>query len=396
MVKCILSHNFYQNSGGEETVFKAEFDLLTSKSNSIFKYSVSNASINSINFFHLLFRTFWSVDTTNDIVRIHKIFRPDLIHSHNTFPLISPSIYWAAHKTNIPIVQTLHNFRVLCPGALLLRNGQICEDCLSLLPWRGGVHGCYRASCAQSLALGGMLIFHRFIGTWRSKVTKYIALTEFCREKFIEGGLPADKIVVKPNFCQTLYSTEEVRNSFRNGALFIGRLSHEKGVATMLKAWDRLSVPLRLVGDGPLSDLATNSENFTIKYVGRLDAIGVAKEMLNASFLVFPSEWYEGFPMTLVEAFSCGLPVIATRLGSMAEIVHDGVTGLHFNPADPDDLAAKVCFLHEHPDLCRQMGWNARQEYEAKYTPERNYEMLMNIYNEAIEEKKKVRSMIKD
>lgn len=387
-MRALIAHNTYQHHGGEDSVVEAEAALLHQAGHDVSFYRRNNDEIIAMSPGAVAVGTLWSDRTRREISALAARFLLDTLHAHNTFPLISPSLYWAAAHAGVPVIQTLHNFRLLCPNALLLRDGRVCEACLGNVPWRGVLHGCYRNSRLQSTALASMLVVHRLLGTWRNKVTRYIALTEFARRKFIEGGLPADRIVVKPNFCQVQYSAQETREAKRQGALFVGRLSAEKGVASMLRAWEGLPVSLRIVGDGPIQEDVVSAANAYIVPVGRLDSGSVAKEMLNASFLVFPSEWYEGFPMTLVEAFSCGLPVIASRLGSMAEIVEDGVTGLHFTPGDSEDLAAKVRSLRDNPGLCRQMGYNARKEYEAKYTPERNYQLLMNIYQDAIDEQK--------
>jgi len=283
------------------------------------------------------------------------------------------------------VIQTLHNYRLLCPNAILYRDGGVCEDCLGRLPWPGVMRGCYRGSRAQTVVVAAMLAVHRWLKTWLEKVDIYIALTEFARRKFIEGALPAEKVVVKPNF---VHPDPGVRDGSGNYAIFVGRLSREKGVLTLLAAWELLKdIPLKIAGDGPLvEDVRRRSQMLGgVEVLGRRDHKDVIGLLKGARFLVFPSEWYECFPVTFVEAFACGVPVIASRLGAMAEIVEDGRTGLHFTPGDPDDLAARVVYAWSHPERMREMGREARAEYEAKYTAERNYQMLMDIYHRAIE-----------
>jgi glycosyltransferase involved in cell wall biosynthesis len=306
-----------------------------------------------------------------------------VIHAHNTFPLISPSLYVAADKAGVPVVQTLHNFRLFCPQAMLLRDGKVCEDCLGKSPWRGVARGCYRGSKMQSAVIGGMQVLHRALGTYRNKVTRYIALNEFCRNKFIEGGLPTERIVVKPNFVDFAAHQPEPRT----GMLFVGRLSVEKGVSTLVKAMALSSgMRLRVAGDGPESGLLDGVAG--VSKLGSLSGEAVRREMSIAAALVVPSIWYENFPRTIVEAFACGLPVIASRIGALADIVRDGETGLLFEPGNPRDLADKMAWAQTHPQAMLEMGKHARLEYEEKYTSECNFGQLMAIYEEAIRVRK--------
>jgi glycosyltransferase involved in cell wall biosynthesis len=226
--------------------------------------------------------------------------------------------------------------------------------------------------------------------TWQKKIDRYIALTEFAKEKFIQGGIPSDKIVVKPNFVSPDPGSINHKDNY---ALFVGRLSNEKGIITLLKAWKHIgSVSLKIVGYGPMEEqvkkIVTGDNLHTVEILGQLNKNDIINLMKGAIFLLFPSKWYEGFPNTLVEAFACGLPVIASKLGSMAEIVEDGITGLHFEAGNQVDLADRINWLIEHPDKCRHMGKNARQVFLEKYTAEKNYKTLMDIYQKAINEYK--------
>ncbi|WP_460361807.1 glycosyltransferase family 4 protein [Thermus antranikianii] len=330
--------------------------------------------------------TLWNQGAYRRVREAIRQRRPDLVHVHNTFPLASPAVIHAAKAEGVPVVMTLHNYRLLCVNALFFREGRVCEDCLGRLPWRGVVHGCYRDSRLASLGVASMLALHRALGTW-NLVDRFIALTEFARQKFVEGGLPAEKIVVKPNFVHPDPGPGEGKGGY---ALFVGRLSPEKGVRTLLRAWERLKgIPLKIVGDGPLQaemeDLVRGGGLEGVEMLGRRPREEVLGLMREAGVLVFPSECYENFPMTVAEAFACGLPVVASRLGAMAGIVEDGRTGLHFRPGDPEDLAAKVEWLLDHPVELARMRREARAEYEAKYTAERNYQLLMEIYGQALE-----------
>jgi glycosyltransferase involved in cell wall biosynthesis len=231
-----------------------------------------------------------------------------------------------------------------------------------------------------------MLTFHRWLKTWQRHVNIYIALTEFARRKFIQGGLSSDKMVVKPNFVSP---DPGLRSGNGHYALFVGRLSPEKGVLTLLQAWQGLrGIPLRIVGDGPLMDqmqAVVQTEKLQwVKVLGRRPPNDIIELMKGTRFLVFPSQWYETFGRVAIEAFACGVPVVASRLGAMAEIVEEGRTGLLFRPGDSGDLAEKVRWAVDHPDVMCRMGEAARREYEEKYTPEKNYKMLLNVYEQAI------------
>jgi glycosyltransferase involved in cell wall biosynthesis len=329
----------------------------------------------------------WASDTYADFGLLLHREKPDLVHIHNTFIVISPSIYAACRRAAVPVVQTLHNFRLLCPMAEFSRRGQVCEECVEHGVWRGVKYGCYHGSKAHTAAVAAMLSFHRVRGTWDKAVTTYIALTEFARGKFIEGGLPAGRVVVKPNFIDP---DPGLGSADRSRALFVGRLAHTKGIKTLIAALGRLRdrVPFAIIGGGPdrpeFEAAATKDGVPLSVFKGQLPRSETISAIQSARFLVFPSEWYENFPMTIGEAFACGTPVICSRLGSMREIVRDGVTGLHFNPGDPDDLAAKMAWAWENPEAVQEMGRNARREYEAKYTAAENYRQLSAIYENAV------------
>ncbi len=391
-MKILLIHNFYQQAGGEDVVFRAEKELLLQKGNEVIEYTDHNERIKNSHPLTVLRDTLWSPGSYWKIKELLAHFQPEVVHCHNIFPLISPSVYDACAAQGIPVVQTLHNYRLFCLNALLFRQGKVCEDCVGkAFAYPGVVHGCYRESRARSAVVALMLSAHRLVKTWQKKVSRYIALTEFARQKFIAGGLPAEKIAVKPNFLADNIEYLPHTGNPKKGALFVGRLSEEKGLRTLLQAFRQLpDVPLAIAGDGPLRQMveAEALRGANIRYTGRLNKEEIMALMRQSAFLIFPSQWYEGFPMTIVEAFANGLPVIASRLGSMAEIISDGKTGLWFAPGDASDLLQKVKWAYEHLAEMRRMGVNARKEYEQKYTAEKNYQMLMGIYEKAIESKK--------
>jgi glycosyltransferase involved in cell wall biosynthesis len=377
MLTVLSAHNFYRHPGGEDVVFAAEAALLRDHGHSVAVYERNNTAIRSGRAAAL--QAIWNPSSHREIRTLTR--GTAVAHFHNTFPLISPSAYYAASSQGAAVVQTLHNYRLICPGALLSRDGVPCEDCITEKSLRPAIaHACYRDSRAATASVAAMLTTHRVARTYQHAVDAYIALSEFAREKFIAGGLPADRIFVKPNFV----SPEPAPGTGSgNYALFAGRLSPEKGINTLATAWSELSsIPLQVAGEGPLNQVRWPSGATAI---GRQPREWVLELMRDASVLIFPSTWYESDPLTILEAFACGTPVIASNLGSMAERVRHNHTGLLFRPGDPADLAEKVRYAFTHPEHLAQMRVNARREYEEKYTAERNYKLLIAIYEQAIE-----------
>ncbi len=384
-MRVLQVHNFYQRPGGEDQVYAAEFELLTRNGHEVRQYSVHNDAVRNLPAWKAAYRTIWNAETyaaTNETVRK---FRPEIIHCHNTFPLVSPAIYYAAAKAEVPLVQTLHNYRLICPAATLYRQGRVCEDCLRhAVPYDGVIHKCYRGDRGASAAVASMLTLHRLAGTWTGKVTKYIALTEFARGKLVQGGLLPEKIAVKPNFLAEDPGPGSGEGGF---ALFVGRLSAEKGLTTLLRAWAQLpDLPLRIIGDGPLRSFvqgeAQKLPNVTL--MGFRERPQVVESMRSAACLIIPSEWYEGFPMTLLEAMACGTPIVASDLGSLRELVPEGVVGTRFIAGDSNHLAQKVRSWISREDRNSSLRSRVRSAYEETYTAAKNYEQLMKIYERAM------------
>ena len=380
-MKILIVHNAYQHSGGEDTVVNAERALLRAAGHAVEFYGRSNHELQAMPPLQAAGAAFWNAAAAREVERLCAAFQPDVIHVHNTFPLISPAFFAIAARRRIPLVQTLHNFRLLCPQGMLLREQAICRDCIGKLPWRAITRRCYRDSASQSAVAAGVLAFHRQRGTYAADVTQFIVLNEFCRNLFIEGGLPAERLRIKPHF---VHGPERIdADAPRAGGLFIGRLSAEKGIAVLRDAL--AATPghaVQIIGDGPLS--AQVSASFGARWRGAQAPAAVMALLQRAAWLVAPSICYETFGMSLVEAFSCGTPVIASAHGAYAELVRDGVTGLLFAPNDAADLARKIAWADAHPQQMRQMGCAARKEYEARYTPQRNYDLLMDIYDHAL------------
>lgn len=384
-MKILIAHNYYQQAGGEDHCVTAEVAMLQDRGHEVIRYSLHNDAVDSMNRIQVGLRTIWSRAGHHDIQALIRAHRPDVVHFNNTFPLISPAAYYAARAERVPVVQTLHNFRLLCPNALFFRDGKVCEDCLGkAIPWPGVLHKCYRGSRAASATVAAMLTTHRALGTWRNAVDAYIALTEFGRRKFVEGGLPADKVVVKPNF---VYPDPGVGAGTGRYAVFVGRLSEEKGIDTLLTAWKSLgaTIPLKIVGNGPLAGAVAQAAtpDSGIEWLGSRPPEEVYPLIGQATFLVLTSQCYENFPRVVIEAFAKGTPVIVSDLGAMAHVVDPGRTGMRFEPGNAADLAAKVRQLLAAPLDLERMRQAVRQEYETKYTASSNYDTLMAIYEQA-------------
>ncbi len=382
-MRILLLHNSYHHPGGEDIVLLREREVLAAHGHDIRLVSVSNDIVKSAwDKIRVAWQTPYSRSSRQRVAVEIERFRPDVVHVHNFFPLLTPSIYDACRAAHVPVVQTLHNFRLICMNALFFRNGRVCEDCIGKsIPWPGVIHACYQGNRAASSAVAAMLTLHRVQRTWIDKVDLYIAPTDFVRDKLIFGGFPAQKIVVKPHFVNP---DPGMGDGSGNYALFVGRLSPEKGLTTLLSAWNKLegSVPLKIVGDGPreyrsrlLSQGVPGLEWLGWQAHERVQAL-----MKQARVLVFPSAWYESFGLVIAEAFAAGLPVIAGNLGSMSASIEHGRTGLHFRPDDPHDLAAQVTWLWAHPRERMEMGRAARREFELKYSAAQGYRALMETY----------------
>lgn len=382
----LLIHNAYQRPGGEDEVFAEEASLLESRGHRVLRYTAHNDSVAAMGRAALAGKTLWNQEAYRELRSAIRRGRPDVVHFHNTFPLVSPAGYHAAAAEGVPVVQTLHNYRLLCPNGLFFRDGGPCEDCLGKrLAWPAVAHGCYRGSRPASGAAAAMLSAHRALGTWTRKVDAYIALTEFAREKFVAGGLPEERIFVKPNFVGRDAGAGAGTGGY---ALFVGRLSREKGVGTLLSAWERMGdeAPLlKVAGDGPLSDaVAAAAKAPGIERLGHRTPREVRSLMKDAAMLVFPSECYETFGKVVVESFSAGTPVVVADGGATAELVEPGRTGLRFRSGNSADLADKVASLARRPRELEGMRRSARAAFEERYTAGRNHEMLAEIYARAI------------
>lgn len=392
-MRILVLHNYYKLAGGEDRVVETESALLTERGHAVELLTVDNSSIRGLRSqATAAVRAPYSLQARRSVLQAVRSFRPDLVHLHNFFPLLTPSVLDACVHARLPVVHTLHNYRLACPGAYLIRGSHPCEICLGRSTLHAVPRRCYQDSALTTMAAVMMIEIHRRLRTWEHKVDRFIALTEFSRGIFVRAGLPSEKIRVKPNTVSTsgLAATDAQHDRSRQSreVLFVGRLGPEKGIETLLHAWKLARWQLTVIGDGPLAELVSRHASTSkgrLRYEGYLQQGDVNRAMWQAALLVMPSECYEAFGLVAVEAFASGLPVVASRLGSMAEIVEDGRTGLHFTAGDARDLAEKVGWLVAHSRERLEMGIAARMVYEEKYTPEANYEMLMGIYGEAIE-----------
>ncbi|MBO9542810.1 glycosyltransferase family 4 protein [bacterium] len=383
--RVLLVHNFYQMPGGEDRVFATEAEMLRQRGLQVSEYIMHNDRISTFSPLQMMQQTVWNSTVYYELRQRIQSLRPQVVHFHNTFPLVSPAGYYAAREEGVAVVQTLHNYRLLCVNAMFFREGAICESCLGkALPLEGVLRACYRGSHAASLAAVTTTAIHRMLGTWDRVIDRYIALSEFARSKFVEGGLPADKIWVKPNTIHPDYGV----GTGGEYALYVGRLSAEKGVTTLLQAWQEHDglPPLKIVGDGPEAALVAEAveRRPSIEWLGRQPKEEIARLMRGAKMLLLPSLVYENFPATLVEAYSSGLPIIASDIGSLRELVGSGTTGLLFAPGDPTGLATEVRRLAQNGPFRDAMGQQARDMFERQFSEDVNYNRLMMIYREAI------------
>lgn len=380
-MKVLFIHSRYKLSGGEDSVLALEEKMLNDRGVEVKVVIFENKDIKGfLKKATTFFTAIYSFKAKKKIAKEISSFKPDIIHVHNFFPLVSPSIYDAARTCNVPVIQTLHNFRIICPGALLLRDGKVCEKCIQGNFLNAIYHKCYRDSYFGSLSLASSDFIHKTMNTWNTKVDAFICLTSFAKKKFVQSGIDEAILRIKPNFVdsETSISTDDRKNI----GLFVGRISQEKGIMNLIKIHDKMDGKIIFVGDGPLLNRLKGLSNYII--LGRKPQNEIAEYMKTASFLIFPSICYEGFPMSIVEAYSNRLPVIASKMGAMEEIVIDGKTGCHFLPDDLEMMADKINWAFQNYSELREYGENAYLEYTDKYTSDINYSILLKIYEDAI------------
>ena len=385
-MRVLMLHNRYLLPGGEDISYAIDVALLRRAGHEVQTIEEHNERIRHLGSRRAAARTVWSQEAYTRVRRELRQHRYDIVHVQNFFPLISPSVYYAARSEGVAVVQTLRNYRLLCPGRDLFRDGRPCELCVGkMIPWPGVAHACYRDSRAATGAVAAMLSIHRLARTWARCVDRYIALTRFGREKFMEGGLPSEKIVVRSN---TVYPDPGAGPGGGGFAVFVGRLEEQKGIRTLLDAWRQLGrkAPLTIIGDGPLASLveaATKSQT-GITWLGSQPSRETLEVVGRADLLVFCSQSYEGQPRVIAEAFARGTPVIAPRLGAMTEMVEEGLTGRLYRPLDPASMAEQANALVADQAAILKMRQAARRSFEQKFSPEASADLLVDIYRAAV------------
>lgn len=381
----LIVHNYYQIPGGEDTVVANEKKMLEKHGYKVILYSRNNVELKKMSKIQKLclpITTIFNPRTYKEIKKLIKSENIEIVHVHNTLNLISPAVYYAAKSMNVPVVQTVHNFRLLCPGATFYRDGHICEDCVESGLWCAVKHKCYRESRIQTLACVLSTYFHRMTGIY-GKIN-YICLTEFNKNKLLEiKQIKPEKVFVKPNFVEKKDNFIPVENR-KNQFIFAGRLDKLKGVDVLFETWKRMgtSAPKLVVcGTGPMEEWGKHyiSQNkLNVEMIGFVPNEKVREIIANSKGLILPTRWYEGFPMSIVEAFSVGTPVVCSNLGNVASMVESGVSGERFAVDEPEELSEAVIRCLDD----KKLNEKVLELYEAKFTEDVNYESLLRIYNE--------------
>lgn len=390
-MRVLLVHNRYRSRfpSGENAVVEDEAALLTQHGCEVDVLSVESDDIESWSSTQKLAlpaRVVWSREGARLVSAAIRSTAPDVVHVHNTFPLLSPAVLRSAKATGVPVVITLHNFRPLCASGMFLRHGQVCETCLtarSSLP--AIVHGCYRDSRLTSIPVAAMIAVHRRARTWTDYVDRAICPTNFSRDKFIAAGWPAKKLVTKYN---TAMAPAEPRRGAGAGFVVLSRLTPEKGIDSLLSAWRDAALggaeQLTIIGSGEdearLREIAANIKN--VRFAGQLPRDEALRRVAQARALLVPSRWYEVFPRTIAEAYALGVPVIASRIGALAEIVEDGRTGLLTGVDAPKELASALRAVASDDPLAERLGRGAHTAYLDRYSPQASTDALIAIYRE--------------
>ena len=383
IARVLQVHTRYRQAGGEEEVVAAEKELLEAAGVDVRQVIFDNSDLRESESFisdmRLAASAIWSKTAYRRVSAALLAHGSQVMHVHNTFAAASPSVYDAGVDRGVPVVQTLHNYRLVCPVATLFRDGRPCTDCVGRgLPWPGVVHACVRGSRSLSLVAAATLGISRARGTLTRRIALYLALTQFQRDQMIAGGLPVNRIRVLPNF---LIRDPGASSGERRGVVFAGRLAAEKGVEVLLDAASLVPGVVSVIGDGPLAPAAQAANAAgAIRYQGRLSRPDVIDKIRRSIALVIPSVWFEGFPLVLLEAYASAIPVIASGIGSLGELVEHGTTGLVAGPGDPPALAARIQWAVDHPERMREMGRTARHRFETRFRAETHLAALLDSY----------------
>lgn len=381
-MRILAVHNRYLISGGEDQSHLAEVALLRELGFQVDEYLEDNQRIAKLGAVRTALKTIWSQETYKRIGKILEEAKYDLVLVQNFFPLISPSVFFAAKRRNVPVILTLRNFRLFCLNGFALLKDTPCVQCLGkTVPWPGVLHACYRGNHFASSVVASMLVAHRLVGTWNKAISHYIVLNQFSYDLFKELGLPDTKLHIKPNF---ILSDPGIGNGSEAYVLYAGRLSREKGIELLLSAWEsgKVNLPLLIVGNGPLRFRVENaaSTNRGIQYLGEKSQAEVLTLLKNAIATIFPSIWYEGMPRIVLESFAVGTPVLASHLGSMKTMIKHGVNGYFFEPNNADDLLAKLVELCTSPGLYRDIRDTTRMDFEKNYSASANKQSWKELF----------------
>ena len=381
----LLVHNAYQQRGGEDAVFAHEAALLRDAGLNVQVEAFANDSIHTITRkMRVAINANGDRQMAQRIVQRATDFGADLVHIHNFWPLVTPAAHIALASAGIPVVQTLHNYRLLCANGMLMRDGRVCEDCLSDSRVSALRHRCYRRSIAGTGAVLAMQNASIRNPQWVDSVARFVVLTEFARDKFAAAGIPPERMIVKGNSIVDPLPGDPPKVA-RKGVLFVGRIAPGKGVALLTKAAELApDVPVTIIGDGPLRGLLEASAPANVEFLGQLTRDRVFEAMATARWLVLPSTWYEGFPVAVVEALAHGLPVIVPRIGGLPDLIARGEAGLVIEPQNVDALAQALAIANSDDLMAEEKQRAARALYEREYEEAKDRDNLIAIYRQAI------------
>jgi glycosyltransferase involved in cell wall biosynthesis len=380
-MRILQLHTRYRQPGGEDRVVETEAELLRAAKHDVFTHLEANpVGVGATGPFAA---APWNPVAAKRVRRVAERFRPDVAHVHNTWFAMSPAALTPLRRLGIPVVMSLHNYRLTCAAGTLFRNGRPCEDCVGSHPWHAVEHRCYRGSRPSSAVAAATIALHRRRGTWRTEVDRFLALTEFGRQEFIAAGLPDDRIIVKSNSVDDPGPRPQPPSA-SDTVVFLGRLSEEKGITTLLEAWRRMSPDLRLVivGAGPLEATARQQAGGAVEFLGAQPTEAVTSLLLSARALVFPSIWFEGQGLVALEAAAAGLPVLLSDLGAMTELFAPEATDLLFPAGDATALEGRLLRLGDDA-FVDSWGRFTRRRFEERYTHEIARRRLEEAYRGA-------------
>lgn len=392
-MRILIIHNRYGKFSGEESVLESEKLLLEKNGNEVQGYFRSSEEMSGFwSKVNAFFSGFYNYRSVSEIKKLLLNFKPEIVHIHNLYPFVSPAVLGVIHRHNIPIVMTVHNYRLICPNGLFFTQGKICERCENRNEWNCILRDC-EGSLAKSLGYALRNIYARKRQLYSSNVSKFICLTNFQKEKHIKNGFSMEKLTVLPNFLDSKLKKDSSIIS-KSYIAFSGRINSQKGFGLILEAMNLLEtkskstkvLPMLAAGHIDLAFINLFKIPTNVKLLGALPKERMDNFYQNARFIVFASQSYEGAPMVFLEAMKHNLPVIAPRLGAYPEIIEDGVNGLLFTPEDYVDLAKKIKILSFDEDLCHQIGKNGNQKLKEKYSPEIHYGQLISLYRKLIKE----------